>query len=270
MSKLIVEKNKITVDGHASDLETCSTLTNLCDELAKSDKFKTIAYGRGYGEFESVVDNEDRKFAQNPFYLFDKDKVEIGSITTGGEELIVTEKGLSLKNSGSVKWTYNRNGIFVGFKDYKGKIYKKGSVIPLAGEGDGYQLYLVEGVYRHFRSDESWANHLGFTGSYNSPTYITTSGCKLVVDKDTGYAFIILQSGNSTAYENIYFNPSTLPSGVTSLPVQTYGGPNSGAAQRYFVQVLTGIKGPIQVTVNLDQINSSYDYVRATLTVAYV
>lgn len=122
----------------------------------------------------------------------------------------------------------------------------------------------------HFRSDESWAKGLTLTGSYNSATYVTSADCKLVVDKDTGYAFVIMRSGTSTAYENIYFNPSTLPSGVTALPVQTYGGPTSGAAQRYFVQVLTGITEPITVSVNLDQINSSYDYVRATLVVRYV
>lgn len=38
---------------------------------------------------------------------------------------------------------------------------------------------------------------------------------------------------------------------------------------RYFTQVLTGITGKIKVTANMDTINSSYDYVRCTLTVSY-
>ena len=61
----------------------------------------------------------------------------------------------------------------------------------------------------------------------------------------------------------------TLPEGVTALTTQTYGGPNSGARQRYFTQVLTGITGKINVTANMNAMNSNYDYVQCTLTVTY-
>ena len=59
MSKILIEGNKVIIDGHADDLETCNTLTNLCDELSTSDKFRTVKYESGYGEFESVVENEE-------------------------------------------------------------------------------------------------------------------------------------------------------------------------------------------------------------------
>lgn len=273
MSKLIVEKNKVIVDGHASDLETCNTLTNLCDELAKSDKFKTIAYGSGYGEFESVVDNENKKFPKVPAVckFVGVDGASFGSHSFAtGEEVYITDKGV-FDSSGS-GWTYNGKGKFLGIGTTSTECtYPVGSSF-LVGDSLEYTLYVFEKVLKfiHFRSDESWAKGLSLEGSYNSSTYVTSADCKLVVDKDTGYAFVVMRGGTSTAYENIYFNPSTLPSGITALPVQTYGGSTSGSAQRYFVQVLKGITGPIKVTVNLDQINSTYDYVRATLIVAYV
>ena len=63
MSKILIEGNKVIIEGHSSDLETCNTLTNLCDELSTSDKFRTVKYESGYGEFESVSENEEKKFA---------------------------------------------------------------------------------------------------------------------------------------------------------------------------------------------------------------
>lgn len=118
----------------------------------------------------------------------------------------------------------------------------------------------------------NWANSLTFSGSYASATYYTEAGCSLVVDRFSRRAFLTIQSGTATGYENIYFNSSymTLPSGVTFLPTQTYGGPTSGSAQTYFTAIFTGITGPINVTVDLAYINSSYDYVRPTITMTYV
>ena len=66
MSKILIEGSKVIIDGHANDLETCNTLTNLCDELSKSEKFKTVKYESGYGEFESVSENEEKKFVADP------------------------------------------------------------------------------------------------------------------------------------------------------------------------------------------------------------
>ena len=69
MSKILIEGNKVIIEGHASDLETCNTLTNLCDELSTSDKFRTVKYESGHGELESVSDNEEKKFAGDYVYL---------------------------------------------------------------------------------------------------------------------------------------------------------------------------------------------------------
>lgn len=60
---IIVNKEKIIIDGHAKDTNTCNTLTNICDVLANSDKFKTIKYENGYAEFDSIEENNNKKFA---------------------------------------------------------------------------------------------------------------------------------------------------------------------------------------------------------------
>ena len=60
---IIVNKEKIIIDGHAKDRNTCNTLTNICDVLANSDKFETIKYENGYAEFDSLEENNNKKFA---------------------------------------------------------------------------------------------------------------------------------------------------------------------------------------------------------------
>lgn len=123
------------------------------------------------------------------------------------------------------------------------------------------------------KANESWVGTLTFTSTsstkYNTSDYFTEAGCSLAVDKQKGMAFVTIQGGTSTSYENIYFTDHTLPTGVSALTTQTYGGPTSGTAQRYFTQVLTGITGKINVTVDLNAVNSFYDYVQTQLTVTY-
>ena len=117
--------------------------------------------------------------------------------------------------------------------------------------------------------NESWAGTLTFSGSYSSATYYTEAGCSLAVDKQKGMAFVTIQGGTSSSYENIYFTGHTLPTGVTALTTQDYGGSTSGSTQRYYTQVLTGITGKINVAVDFSSRSSSYDYIQAALTVTY-
>lgn len=119
-------------------------------------------------------------------------------------------------------------------------------------------------------ANASWSGDLTFSGTYATATYYTAAGCSLAVDKQKGMAFITIQSGTSSSYENIYFTGHTLPDGVTALTTQKYGGPTTGTAGAYFTQVLTGITGKVNVAVALSTYNSTYDYVQANLTVTYV
>ena len=117
----------------------------------------------------------------------------------------------------------------------------------------------------------SWAGDLTFSGTYATSTYYTAAGCSLAIDKQKGMAFLTIQGGTTSSYENIYYNADyiTLPDGVTFLPTQTYGGSTSGTTSRYFTAVFTGITGKINVSVDLAYYNSSYDYVRPTITITY-
>lgn len=116
-----------------------------------------------------------------------------------------------------------------------------------------------------------WAGDLTFSGTYATSTYYTAGGCSLAIDKQKGMAFLTIQGGTTSSYENIYYNADyiTLPDGVTFLPTQTYGGSTSGTTSRYFTAAFTGITGKINVSVDLAYYNSSYDYVRPTITMTY-
>lgn len=158
--------------------------------------------------------------------------------------------------------TSNKTAISAG-------TYAAGNIV-VAGDSDLVANNIRAGKEIFGVTGSSWAGTLTFTGSYaNNATYYTAAGCSLAVDKDTGMAFITIQGGTSTAYENIYFTEHSLPNGVTALTTQTYGGPTNGDTQRYFTQVLTGITGKINVAVNISSRDSSYDYVQAKLTVTY-
>lgn len=152
--------------------------------------------------------------------------------------------------------------------------YTTGAV-TVAGDADlvanniraGKEIFGVTGV--------SWAGSLTFSGTYATSTYYTASGCYLTVDKDTGRAFVTIQGGTSTSYENIYFTAASLPSGVTMLtPPGATNGANFGTVgttKCYYTAVLTGVTGKINVAVNMaTRANTSYDAVNCALTVTYV
>lgn len=62
MTKIITSENRIIFDGHAKTNEECETISLMCEELTKSDKFKTVKYESGYAEFEKVGKTEELKF----------------------------------------------------------------------------------------------------------------------------------------------------------------------------------------------------------------
>lgn len=121
-------------------------------------------------------------------------------------------------------------------------------------------------------ANASWAGELTFSGTYATSTYYTAAGCSLAVDKQKGMAFITIQGGTSTTYENIYFAATSLPSGVTMLtpPGNTNFG-TGGSTQRYYTAVLTGITGKINVAVSMNtRAGTNYDAAQCALTVTYV
>ena len=62
MTKIITSESRIIFDGHSRTKEECETISLACEELAKSDKFRTVKYGSGYAEFEKVGVARELKF----------------------------------------------------------------------------------------------------------------------------------------------------------------------------------------------------------------
>ena len=154
MSKILIEGNKVIVDGHASDLDTCNTLTNLCDELSKSDKFRTVKYESGYGEFESVSDNEEKKFEDpDPIngYQVNIQSNDGATILAQNNSIgfvVVTSNGAQLKRGYTVIVTYTYSGskLFAGLATSANATapkYKPGDTIEITAETT---LYIVENI----------------------------------------------------------------------------------------------------------------------------
>lgn len=66
-TKIISSAERIIFSGHAGTKEECETISLACEELAKSDKFRTVKYENGYAEFEKVGVARELKFAAMPY-----------------------------------------------------------------------------------------------------------------------------------------------------------------------------------------------------------
>ena len=154
MSKILIEGNKVIIDGHANDLETCNTLTNLCDELSTSEKFRTVKYESGYGEFESVSDNEEKKFDDpEPIKGYQvniqsNDGATILAQNNSIDFVVVTSNGAQLKSGYTVIVTYTYAGskLFAGLATSANATvpkYKPGDTIAITAETT---LYIVENI----------------------------------------------------------------------------------------------------------------------------
>lgn len=156
MSKILIEGGKVIIDGHASDLETCNTLTNLCDELSTSEKFRTVKYESGYGEFESVNECEEKKFDGFKPGVEQGLSVNIqsndGTVTLAQNDstsfVVVTSTGVQLKNGSTVKATYtcSDSKLFVGLATSANVTepkYKPGDTIELFHDTT---FYIVENI----------------------------------------------------------------------------------------------------------------------------
>lgn len=186
-----------------------------------------------------------------------------GLITAGANGKSVTQQ-LTTKNTTTITpGTSSKTAVSSG-------TYTTGT-ITVAGDADLIADNIVANKEIFGVTGASWAGNLTFSGTYATSTYYTASGSFLTVDKDTGRAFITIQGGTSTSYENIYFSAASLPSGVTMLtpPGDTNFGTN-GSAQRYYTAVLTGVTGKINVAVAMNtRAGTSYDAVQCALTVTY-
>lgn len=194
MSKILIEGNKVIIDGHASDLETCNTLTNLCDELCKSEKFRTVKYERGYGEFESVVENEEKKFAADylniHLYSNDGTTLLVDNQPSAFDDLVVVPDGIIIReyyHSHNMKriYTYSGSKKFMGISRTVGAtsadflVGSSNRLDVVLGDTGAYNLYIVENTI--FPEHHSSLNEL-FTNIANAIREKTGDTASIVAD----------------------------------------------------------------------------------------
>ena len=200
MSKILIEGNKVIIDGHANDLETCNTLTNLCDELSISDKFRTVKYERGYGEFESISENKEKKFppiiTTLVIYSNDGTRKLYESDVSPTSDIGVTSTGLNINYSSA--YTYDGDKIFLGFSN------AANSTSPTFPVG--------------------YNNNLGLMGMSNNPVFY-------IVEADPPGFQVNIQSndGTTTLAQNATVNSIV----VTSTGAQLKSGDTVNATYTY-------------------------------------
>ena len=143
-----VENNKIIFDGHASNLEQCNVITNICNALSSNENFKTLKYEDGYAEFEILNQASDLKFAAAPAYLtlvFDSGVESVSFYDRDGLKAVST--------SGRTIETVCNDGQIYTFTIVPKKLYKTTSVSANLGSGeispyvdDSNQIYVTAGV----------------------------------------------------------------------------------------------------------------------------
>lgn len=103
------------------------------------------------------------------------------------------------------------------------------------------------------------------TGTYATSAYYDASGCGYSINPTNGDILLYIKT-NTVSFENVYFNAVSLPSGVTisdSFP-SSWGGSNPA---RTVCTRLIGVTGAVNINIDLNSTNSTYDYVRADITV---
>ena len=102
---------------------------------------------------------------------------------------------------------------------------------------------------------------LSFTGTYATSG---SMGCNA-----NGEVFLAILGFDSTLRENVIFNLVSAPSGITLSPTTTTYTHASNNTGNYFGCRLEGVDKKINIAVDMTDQNTTYDWVRADLTVTY-
>lgn len=115
--------------------------------------------------------------------------------------------------------------------------------------------------------DPNLCGTLTFSGTYATSTYFTQAGCYMASTAN-GQVIVVIQSGTSASYENVLFTIASQPAsiGILTNTATPYA---SNATQQYFCCILTNVTQKINVAVDFNTINATYDYVNANLTITY-
>lgn len=104
-------------------------------------------------------------------------------------------------------------------------------------------------------------------GDYATSTCYTAAGSGYGI-LPNGDVVIFIQGGTSTSYEHIYFHAYSLTGATAGVGFDVSAWDTSDPVQAVYACVLTGVSAGRAITVALDNRDSTYDYVRANITVA--
>lgn len=109
-------------------------------------------------------------------------------------------------------------------------------------------------------------NSLTFSGTYANSTYFTEANCSCFRDA-AGRIALVMQGGITASYENLRFTLNDSTGLGIVLDGQSVYNYTSASTGQYYVAVLTGIIAPVNISVNLSSISSTYDYVTCEINI---
>lgn len=101
------------------------------------------------------------------------------------------------------------------------------------------------------------------TGTYATSEYYSSYAANFL---NYNKAFIVIEGGTSTAYENINFVLASAPSGISigTQTAHTYASTTAGTA---YICILDGVQNDITIDLSFDAINATSDYVTCNITI---
>lgn len=173
---------------------------------------------------------------------------ESGAIITG---TLADKKGITQTADGSVIET-----------DYLLKVPEAGHY-----DTDSYLKRAKSSVLTDLGAIANPVSSFVINGTYANSTYYTEGGSGYAV-LPNGDVVIFIQGGTSASYEHVYFNANSLEGATAGVGFGVNVWDTSDPTQVVYACTLTGVSAGRAITVALDNVNSSYDYVRANITVA--
>lgn len=107
------------------------------------------------------------------------------------------------------------------------------------------------------------------TGTYATSVYYNLDYGVKVGYCPNGEILISMQGGTSTAYENVFFALASAPDGVT-ITTDNSNYDTGDLAGNLYVCVLTGVTVPVEMSIAMNTINATDDFVQCDITLTAV
>lgn len=118
------------------------------------------------------------------------------------------------------------------------------------------------------------ANGGGITpgGTYANSTYYDAAYGVKIGYMVNGDIILSMRGGTSTSYEYLYFTLASAPDGVTLTAASNFTTSSyaTAAPGNIYACILSGVKRPVNISLDMSTVNLTYDYTRVDITVTEV